>query len=389
MCVVVALVVLLGACGRGGGDAASDASSTSASSASTGPSDLPAPLPEPVQELEFDANEYSFKISPDPSAGLKPGWTLVRFHNVGVEPHQVMFARIKDGVDMSQLAAAGAGDSSGAGAIEFVDMIGGVSYIGPGHDTTAMVNLTEGLVMAMCYVPDANGVAHALMGMTSALTVSKSSDDARSSGPEATGEPEPSGEVLGTIELSADDYRIPDDLRTGWYHVENNDTVLHEMSLLRLARPITADQTAVLVEDLAANESPQVGLEAVGGMGAISAGFDGYLYLDLAPGDYLAVDFMPDTGESSVRTCSTATTARSSSSAQRSSRSSRRAFASSFAAKSASPKLGSVVWSHPAKLVPPTNRSVPNVSISAPSAFGPPTCASHQRRARRASIVPS
>ena len=68
------------------------------------------------------------------------------------------------------------------------------------------------------------------------------------------------------------------------------------MSLLRLARPITADQTAVLVEDLAANRTPQVGLEAVGGMGAISAGFDGYLYLDLAPGDYLAVDFMPDTG---------------------------------------------------------------------------------------------
>ena len=289
MCVAVTLVVLLGACGSDE-DAASDTSSSSAL-ASTGPSGAPAMLPEPVQQLEFGANEYSFTISPDPSAGLKPGWTLVRFHNLGVEAHQVMFARIKDGVDMSQLAAAGAGDSSGAGAIEFVDMIGGVSYIGPGHDTTAMVNLTEGLVMAMCYVPDANGVAHALMGMTSALTVSKPSDDARPSGSKPRGE-----EVLGTIELSADGYRIPDDLRSGWYHVENNDSVLHEMSLLRLARPITADQTAVLVEDLAANESPQVGLEAVGGMGAISSGFDGYLYLDLAPGDYLAVDFMPDTG---------------------------------------------------------------------------------------------
>ena len=44
-----------------------------------------------------------------------------------------MFARLKDGVDMAELAAAGEGDSSGAGAIEFVDMIGGVSYIGPGR----------------------------------------------------------------------------------------------------------------------------------------------------------------------------------------------------------------------------------------------------------------
>jgi hypothetical protein len=170
-------------------------------------------------------------------------------------------------------------------------MIGGVSYIGPGQETTAMVNLTPGLVMAMCYVPDANGVAHALMGMTNALTVTEPSVDATASGSESDDE-----QVLGTIELAADGYQIPDDLSTGWYHVENTDSVLHEMSLLRLSRSITAEQTAVLVEDLAANRTPQVGLEAVGGLGAISAGFDGYVYLDLAPGDYVAVDFMPDAG---------------------------------------------------------------------------------------------
>jgi hypothetical protein len=32
-------------------------------------------------------------------------------------------------------------------------------------------------------------------------------------------------------------------------------------------------------------------------MGALSAGFAGYLYLDLEPGHYLAVDFMPDPGD--------------------------------------------------------------------------------------------
>ncbi len=38
-------------------------------------------------------------------------------------------------------------------------------------------------------------------------------------------------------------------------------------------------------------------LVALGGMGALSAGFDGYLHLDLDPGPHLAVDFMPDPGE--------------------------------------------------------------------------------------------
>ena len=173
-------------------------------------------LPEPVQELEIDATEYSFVISPDPAGGLRPGWTSVRFHNTGDEPHQVMFARLKDGVDMSELAAAGAGDSSGAGAIEFVDMIGGVSYIGPGQDTTAMVDLSEGLVMAMCYVPDEHGVAHALMGMSTSLTVLPADGSASSS-------PGAGEEVLGTIELSEDGYRMPDEMGAGWYHVVNTD----------------------------------------------------------------------------------------------------------------------------------------------------------------------
>lgn len=291
---VVVLVAVSASCGSDGGATADEeARSTSSAAAPGGGAEAAVPLPAPVQALEINATEYTFDISPDPSGGLQPGWTLLNFHNVGVEAHQVMFARIKDGVDMAELAAAGAGDSSGAGAIEFVDMIGGVSYIGPDQDTTALVNLTEGMVMAMCYVPDVHGVAHALMGMTTALTVVAPDGDAESVEPD----PELAGEaVVGTIELSEDGYQLPDDLPRGWYHVRNTDSALHELSLMRLSEPVAGDEVEALVGDLAANEPPQVELEAVGGMGAISAGFDGYLFLDLAPGDYLAVDFMPDPG---------------------------------------------------------------------------------------------
>ena len=170
------MVALSGACGNTTNDVSSP---NSTAVGSTVPPSAEAPLPEPVQQLEINATEYSFKLSPDPSAGLTAGWTLLKFHNGGVEPHQVMFARVKDGVDMSELAAAGANDSSGSAAISFVDMIGGVSYIGAEQDTAALVNLPAGVVLAMCYVPDAKGVAHALMGMTTTLKVEPAPDVVR------------------------------------------------------------------------------------------------------------------------------------------------------------------------------------------------------------------
>ncbi len=260
-------------------------------------------MPVPVQELEIDASEYAFEISPDPAGGLRPGWTEVTFHNVGAEAHQVMFARLKDGVDMGALAAAGAGDSSGAGAIEFVDMIGGVSYIDPGNDITAMVDLPAGTVMAMCYVPTHGGVAHALLGMSTVLQVAEPPADATSTGAApGTGPASDPPEVRGTIELSGDGYRIPSPLEAGWYHVRNTDTEepalgLHELSLLHMDRSLEPGEVDQVVDDLAANRTPAVGLDAVGGLGAVSAGFDGYLFLDLPVGDYLAVDFMPDPGD--------------------------------------------------------------------------------------------
>jgi hypothetical protein len=292
VCAIAALAMVGSVCAGGGvAGASSSSGSRSASVAATSTKPQVAErLPEPVQELEIDATEYVFEISPDPSAPLKPGWTLLKFRNLGGEAHQAMFAQLKEGTDLAELAAAGAGDSSGASAIAFVNMLGGVSYIGAGQDTTAMVNLTPGILLAMCYVPDSKGVAHALLGMTSTLSVAAPS-----------GEPEPAAKprgkkLVGTIELAEDGYKFPDDLRKGWYRVKNTDSDLHEMALLRLGRSTSAKQTKTLVEDLAANKATKVTTEAVGGVGAISSGFDGYLYLDLAKGDYLVVDFMPDPG---------------------------------------------------------------------------------------------
>ena len=253
--------------------------------------------PSPVQRLDVIGTEYAFEL--DPGATLRPGWTTVSFHNEGDEAHQVMFARLKDGVDPAEVSAAAAGDSSGSGVIEYVDMLGGVSYIGPDQSIDAMVDLPTGTVMAICYVPDPDGVAHGLLGMQSALTVDETSPTSPS--PPTSPEDE-APQVVGTIELAEDGYVIPDDLPSGWYRVVNTDEGvdghgLHELAIMRLDRPLDDDEVDEVVAALAGNATPSVGIEALGGLGAISPGFEGYLHLDLGPGDYLAVDFMPDPGD--------------------------------------------------------------------------------------------
>lgn len=276
----------LAACSSGGStDRAAERARTRTGTTAT--------LPAAVQHLDIVGTEYHFTIEPDPAAGLRAGWTEIRFHNKGGEAHQVMFARVKEGVDLGELARAGAGDSSGAAAIEFVDMIGGVSYIGPGQSITAMVDLPAGTVMAMCYVPDPSGTAHALLGMSTMLTVEE---------PATGAAPEPASTdipVRGTITLGPDGYEIPRRLPEGWYHVVNSDvgppgTGLHELALMRLGHALTPAATEQLLGAIAANAKPDVELEALGGLGAVSPGFDGYLYLDLPRGHFLAVDFMPD-----------------------------------------------------------------------------------------------
>lgn len=304
---LVLVAAVLGSCG-GGSTTASPAGTASTGGTAPATAEPVAVVPAPVQALTIEGTEYAFTIEPDAGRDLHAGWTAVTFHNTGAEAHQVMFARLKDGVDLAELAGAAGGDSSGSAAIGYVDMLGGVSYIGPGRTTEAMVELPEGVVMAMCYVPDSHGVAHALSGMTTMLTVGPApdTDSPPSAGPSSTpgtaaavGQP-----VAGTIAMGADGYELPSPMPAGWYRVVNRDVDeegtglgLHELSILGLERELDQRGIDRLLGNLATNAPPGVSLEALGGMGALSAGSEAYLFLDLAPGPYLAVDFMPDPGD--------------------------------------------------------------------------------------------
>lgn len=276
--------------------AANTAATTSATTSTTTSALPPASVPQVSQVLEVDTGEYTFKFPDLQPSELHAGWTEIRLTNVGKEAHQVMFAQLKPGADLAELAQQAGSDSSGSAALGFVNMLGGVSYIAPGQQTRSLVNLPEGLVMAMCYVPNDQGVAHALLGMSTMLTVGPAQKLGAASPADSN-----NAVVVGTIRFGADGYEVPEKITKGWYHVLNSDTEnpgvgLHELSILRLQTNATLSKSEInsVVTDLAENKTPAVGITALGGYGALQPGYEGYVWLDLSAGQYLFVDFMPD-----------------------------------------------------------------------------------------------
>ena len=86
-------------------------------------------------------------------------------------------------------------------------MLGGASHIGPGQSIEAPWTCPPGWCWP-CATSPTPGVAHALMGMTTTLTVEEAAD-APADAP-GCGAAEP---VVGTIEMAAEGYRSPTSCR--------------------------------------------------------------------------------------------------------------------------------------------------------------------------------
>ena len=92
-----------------------------------------------------------------------------------------------------------------------------------------------------------------------------------SAAPTASAFPElASGEVRGTIELTAGGYVFPEDMGTGWYHVVNTDDAdptrgLHELSLMRLGEEVADAMTDFLAWDGEAQPSGMPPVELAAG----------------------------------------------------------------------------------------------------------------------------
>jgi hypothetical protein len=230
-------------------------------------------------------------------ATIPGGFTRLTLRNDGAEDHHAMFMRVNDGASLADLESALTGPDMGA-ILAVSSSVGG-SVGGPGAHGSVIADLEPGQYMVICAIPDAEGMPHYMMGMYAPLEVTE---------PEEAGSP-PAADF--TVELVDFAFVMdPMEFSPGQHIWEapNVGEQLHEMVVLRLAEGVTSDQLQSVLQAMGPPATPESGaaaspaaamsgpppFTAIGGVAPMNPGYTNWTLLDLEPGEYVAICFVPD-----------------------------------------------------------------------------------------------
>lgn len=223
------------------------------------------------------ATEYAF----DAPASIPAGEVTLKLEDQGKLPHHVQLLRLDEGKTPADFQAAMQAMKGPGPFPSWVHEAGGVNPPPIGGSATATVDLQPGQYMMVCLIPIPGGVPHIARGMARPLTVTPSSG-AAAVAPVAD----------DTIRMTDYAYDIAHPLTAGDHQilVENVGPQPHELVLARLAPGKTLDDALAWAKTL---EGPPPG-EMIGGAAAMSNGQHETIGVNLTPGDYVLLCFVPD-----------------------------------------------------------------------------------------------
>lgn len=230
-------------------------------------------------EVTITAKEYAFEVP----ASIGGGVVTVKLSNTGQEPHMAQLIRLNDGVTFDQLQAALQAGDPGA-ALSLVSVAGGIYTTPPGATQAATLDLKAGDYAVMDFGAGEDQVPYMVKGMLQPFKVTAGSSSA-----------EPASDVAVTLKEYS--FEMPTELKAGshTFKVSNQGTQPHEILLLKLAEGKTmADVQAALSNPESGGPPPG---DMVGGALAIGPGLRSWTTLELTPGNYMAICFIPDSGD--------------------------------------------------------------------------------------------
>ena len=231
-----------------------------------------------VSELPIAATEYKFGAP----ASTPAGPTRIVVKNTGKEDHQAQVAKLNDGATFQDLTAAlQSGDIPGA--LGKLQLAGGPTGVTPGATVATSANLEPGQYVFLCFVESADGVPHVAKGMIGQLEVTGT----------ASTEALPAGDselalqdfaFVGATTLSAGQHTVT---------VTNKGPQPHEATVVKLNEGVTVDQLRQAFTSTEAPSGPPP-VTGAGGVAGIAPNATVSMDLDLQPGNYAYICFVPD-----------------------------------------------------------------------------------------------
>jgi hypothetical protein len=188
--------------------------------------------------------------------------------------------------------------------------VGGPGSASPGESSSVLMDLAEGNYVAMCLIPDDDGIPHAAKGMVLPITVTAAATPTALVAPTAN----------ATVTLTEFHFMgIPETTAAGpqIWEVTNTGTQLHEMGIAKLAPGVTFEMVQAMLmstdatpaADMAAMATPDAAtatsdmatpaaagapFTSIGGAAPMMPGTSMWYTADLDAGDYFAICFVPD-----------------------------------------------------------------------------------------------
>jgi uncharacterized cupredoxin-like copper-binding protein len=243
--------------------AAAGATDTAAAVASNAPS-----------AVTVVTTDFSFEAPAELPAGL----TTFHLVNRGPQIHHVQLVKLGEGKTFDDFMAA---LKAGGPPPTWVSMEGGPNPAELGDTSTTTVALEPGSYVMLCFVPGPDGIPHVAKGMIRPLAVT--------AGAGAAGG-EPKADVV--MKLVDYDFELSKPIPAGRHtiRVENAGPQEHELVIVKLESGKEAMDFAKWGEKMVGK--PPGTLH--GGVSGIMPGDKAFVEVDLAPGEYGLLCFVPD-----------------------------------------------------------------------------------------------
>lgn len=230
-----------------------------------------------ANRITITADEFAFLVPDTVQAGV----TTLELVNHGEELHHAVLVRLEEGKTLAELQAElQAALRDGGQPRPWAVFAGGPNAVDPGASASVTVALRPGRYALVCLIASPDGDLHVAKGMIRELVVVPAHA--------ATELPPADAAVM----LSDYDFKLSRPLAAGRHtlRVRNYAAQWHEVQLFRLEPGKTVED---LERWLATEDGPPPGA-SIGGVAALSQGHANNLAVDLTPGEYALVCFLPD-----------------------------------------------------------------------------------------------